>query len=150
MNAKVSQSQKPSEDFSVSAPVTDLSVLVREATRDQVECKITLRSHVTDRLNNDPNARVMVFCASEPISHFSKVDIAFPHQVEIKVNMDEVKANLRGLKNRPGSTRPADITTLLRKRANYENSLSMTYALTHKVSLQRTQACLFPTETPSP
>ncbi|KAL8710487.1 MAG: hypothetical protein Q9220_004919 [cf. Caloplaca sp. 1 TL-2023] len=46
--------------------------------------------------------------------------------------MDEVKTNLRGLKNKPGSTRPADITHLLRKRANYENSLSLTYALTHK------------------
>ncbi|KAI4178540.1 MAG: hypothetical protein L6R41_008345 [Letrouitia leprolyta] len=124
---------KESPFYTVLEPLTTVhECKVREATRDQVECKITLRSHVTDRLNNDPNARVMVFCASEPISHFSKVDIAFPHQVEIKVNMDEVKANLRGLKNRPGSTRPADITTLLRKRANYENSLSMTYALTHK------------------
>ncbi|KAL9007273.1 MAG: hypothetical protein Q9188_000076, partial [Gyalolechia gomerana] len=102
---------------------------------DQVECKITLESDVTDKLTTDPSIRVMVFCASEPISHFSKVDIAFPHQVEVKVNMDEVKANLRGLKNRPGSTRPADITTLLRKRVNYENSLSLTYALTHKVSM---------------
>lgn len=75
----------------------------------------------------------MIFCASEPVSQYSKLDVAFPHQVEIKVNMDEVKANLRGLKNKPGSTRPADITTLLRKRANYENSMSLTYALTHKV-----------------
>lgn len=124
--------------------MVDLSVLVREATRDQVECKITLESDVTDKLTIDPSIRVMVFCASEPISHFSKVDIAFPHQVEVKVNMDEVKANLRGLKNRPGSTRPADITTFLRKRANYENSLSLTYALTHKVSLQRLQAFSFP------
>ncbi|KAL8809712.1 MAG: hypothetical protein Q9200_003181 [Gallowayella weberi] len=87
---------------------------------------------VADKLASDPSIRVMIFCASEPISHFSKLDIAFPHQVEIKVNLDEVKANLRGLKNRPGSTRPADITNLLRKRANYENSMSLTYALTHK------------------
>lgn len=124
---------KESPFYTVIEPLTSVQECkVREATRDQVECKITLRSDVTDKLNNDPNARVMVFCASEPISHFSKVDIAFPHQVEIKVNMDEVKANLRGLKNRPGSTRPADITNLLRKRANYENALSLTYALTHK------------------
>lgn len=108
-------------------------LLVREGTRDQVDCKITLRPDVADKLTTDPSIRAMIFCASEPISHFAKVDIAFPHQVEVKVNMDEVKANLRGLKNKPGSTRPPDITALLRKRANYENMLSLTYALTHKV-----------------
>ncbi|KAL9602127.1 MAG: hypothetical protein Q9179_002635 [Wetmoreana sp. 5 TL-2023] len=108
---------------------------VREATRDHVDCKIILRPDVADKLTADSNMRVLIFCAPEPISQFTKVDIAFPHQVEVKVNMDEVKANLRGLKNKPGSTRPADITALLRKRANYENHLSLTYALTQKVSL---------------
>ncbi|KAL8737941.1 MAG: hypothetical protein Q9181_001204 [Wetmoreana brouardii] len=105
---------------------------VREATRDHVDCKIVLRPDVADKLTADSNLRVLIFCAPEPISQFTKVDIAFPHQVEVKVNMDEVKANLRGLKNKPGSTRPADITALLRKRANYENHLSLTYALTQR------------------
>ncbi|KAL8674619.1 MAG: hypothetical protein Q9168_000994 [Polycauliona sp. 1 TL-2023] len=106
--------------------------IVREATRDTIECKITLKPDVVDRLVSEPNLRAMIFCASEPISHFSKVDVSFPHQVEIKVNLDEVKANLKGLKNRAGSTRPADITNLLRKRAHYDNSMTLTYALTHK------------------
>lgn len=76
----------------------------------------------------------MIYSASEPIPPFSKVDISFPHQVEIKVNLDDVKANLRGLKNKPGTTRPADVTQLLRKKGTYENSLTVTYALTNKVS----------------
>ena len=109
-------------------------VLVREHTRDQVDCKIIFRPEIADKLNLDSSIRIMVYCASDPVSSYSKVDIAFPHQVEIKVNLDEVKANLRGLKNKPGSTRPADITNLLRKRAHYENLLNVTYALTHKVS----------------
>ena len=77
----------------------------------------------------------MVFCAAES-SHapFIHSDIAFPHQVELKCNLDEVKANLRGLKNKPGSTRPADITNFLRKKGGYPNNLQMTYALTTKVS----------------
>ncbi len=115
-------------------PAINRIALVREATRDQVDCKITLRPDIADQLIADSSIRVMIYCASEPFSHLAKVDIAFPHQVEIKVNLDEVKANLRGLKNKAGSTRPPDITSLLRKRANYENSLSLTYALTHKVS----------------
>ncbi|KAL8651070.1 MAG: hypothetical protein Q9210_003466 [Variospora velana] len=119
--------------YTVLEPLTDVyECKVREGTRDQVDCKITLRPDVADKLTSDPSIRAMIFCASEPISHFAKVDIAFPHQVEVKVNMDEVKANLRGLKNKSGSTRPPDITALLRKRANYENMLSLTYALTHK------------------
>ncbi len=60
-------------------------------------------------------------------------DISFPHQSELKVNGIEVKANLRGLKNKPGSTRPADITNALRfKPQSYPNSLEFTYALTTK------------------
>ncbi|KAL8873920.1 MAG: hypothetical protein Q9174_000667 [Haloplaca sp. 1 TL-2023] len=108
------------------------SVPLREATRDQIETKITFTSDVAEMLTSDTSIRVLLFCASEPVTLYTQADIAFPHQVEVKVNMDEVKANFRGLKNKPGSTRPADITSLLRKRASYENSLSLTYALTQK------------------
>ena len=74
-----------------------------------------------------------MFCAVEPVSTFVRSDIAFPNQIEMRVNGTGVGSNLRGLKNRPGSTRPADITDLLRKTQNYENSLTVGYALTHKV-----------------
>lgn len=63
------------------------------------------------------------------------MDITFPSQIEVRVNQDEVKANYKGLKNKPGSTRPADITDLLRTSpANYRNNISITYALTQKAS----------------
>ena len=76
----------------------------------------------------------MVYCAADNgLSPFVQADIAFPHQVELRVNSDELKANLRGLKNKPGSTRPADITDKLRKRPAYQNSVQLTYALTQKV-----------------
>lgn len=62
-------------------------------------------------------------------------DISFPPQSELRVNGGEVKANLRGLKNKPGSTRPADITSALRfKPSHYLNNVDFTYALTNKVS----------------
>jgi E3 SUMO-protein ligase PIAS1 len=75
----------------------------------------------------------MIYCAAEPVSSFLALDIAFPQSIEIKLNGNEVKANLRGLKNKPGSTRPADITDLVHKRPNYNNILTVTYALTTKV-----------------
>lgn len=99
-----------------------------------MDFKIIFRADTVDLFSSDTTMKAMIYCAAEPISPFTKVDISFPHQVEIKVNLDEVKANLRGLKNKPGSTRPADITQWLRKRAGYENSIVVTYALTVKVS----------------
>jgi hypothetical protein len=97
--------------------------------------KITLRAsdHIAlQSLKNEPSLRVMVFCAAEKDG---QQEIAFPHQSEIKVNTGEVKANLRGLKNKPGSTRPVDITKELRcTPILYSNAIEMTYALTTKVA----------------
>ncbi|KAL4998990.1 PINIT domain-containing protein [Aspergillus recurvatus] len=105
----------------------------REHTRDSVELKIHLDADVASRLLAEPRLRVMIFCAADSgLNHFTKSDIAFPHQVELKANLDEVKANLRGLKNKPGTTRPADITNYIRKKAGYTNHVVMTYALTQK------------------
>lgn len=86
---------------------------------------------ILTRVQADPNLKVMVFCAADS---GSRQDIAFPHQSEIKVNGGEIKANLRGLKNKPGSTRPVDITKELRLNIPaYSNNVEMTYALTSKV-----------------
>jgi E3 SUMO-protein ligase PIAS1 len=76
----------------------------------------------------------MVYCAADNgLNQFTNSDVAFPHQVELKVNLDEVKTNLRGLKNKPGTTRPADITKYIRKKPGYPNHIVLTYALTQKV-----------------
>ena len=112
--------------------------VVREQTRDHLDINIELNSMMISRLATNPSTKVMVYCASEPISPYTKVEIAFPNQMEIKVNGDEVKANLRGLKNKPGTTRPADITKMLRtKPAGYKNTMHVVYALTNKVSFSR-------------
>ena len=74
----------------------------------------------------------MVFCAPDKDG---TQDVAFPTQAEIRVNEDEVKANLRGIKNKPGTTRPVDITSMLRlKVPSYKNKVTFRYALTHKVT----------------
>lgn len=80
----------------------------------------------------DPSLRILVFCAADGQSN--PRDVTFPHNSEIKVNGGEFKANLRGLKNKPGSTRPVDITDVLRlKPPQYSNSVDLTYALSEKV-----------------
>ena len=80
----------------------------------------------------DKSYRVMVFCAGDDQG---VQDVAFPHQSELKVNGDEIKANLRGLKGKPGTTRPVDITKALRlDKISYVNNVEFTYALTNKVN----------------
>jgi E3 SUMO-protein ligase PIAS1 len=93
---------------------------------------ITLDHPILTNVLTDPSLRVMVFCASN-FQGGAPQYIHFPYQSEVKVNGGEVKANLRGLKNKPGSTRPVDITEALRlKPTSYPNSVEMTYALTDK------------------
>ncbi|KAK8138925.1 hypothetical protein PG984_002305 [Apiospora sp. TS-2023a] len=80
---------------------------------------------------HDKTTRVMIFCAAEDQG---VQEVAFPHQSELKVNGGEIKANLRGLKGKPGSTRPVDITSSLRlDKHSYVNNIEFTYALTQKV-----------------
>lgn len=103
------------------------------ANRHTVSTKLVLTDTVVGKLQ-DPTLRVMIYCTSDnPLLPYARADVAFPHQIEIKVNLDEVRSSLRGLKNKPGTTRPADITGLVRKRGGYENSIVVTYALTQKV-----------------
>lgn len=99
--------------------------------RNTVHIKIKAQDYpLLSQCRNDKFLRVMVFCAA---ADYGTQEITFPHQSELKVNGDEVKANLRGLKNKPGSTRPADITDLLRLRLpQYTNNVEFTYALTTK------------------
>ncbi|KAJ5715043.1 uncharacterized protein N7483_012224 [Penicillium malachiteum] len=125
---------KDSPFFTILAPLTPVvECKIREQTRDSVELKVFLsQTHVAE-LEKDPNLRVMVYCTADSgLKQFTKSDIAFPHQVELKANLDEVKANLRGLKNKPGTTQPADVSNYLRRKVNYPNNIVMTYALTQK------------------
>ncbi|KIW71164.1 hypothetical protein, variant [Phialophora macrospora] len=127
---------KPSPFYTITRSLTQTQRCgAKEGSRETVRLTVMLPPEIIDKLNNDPSCRIMVFCASEPVGHYptDACDIAFPHTVELKCNGDDVKTNLRGLKNRPGSTRPADVTSMMRtKPANYPNSVEMVYAMTTK------------------
>lgn len=110
------------------------------AHRNNVEISVQAQNWpILGNLESDKSLRVMAFCLSDPGS--VRQDISFPHQSEIKVNGGDVKANLRGLKNKPGSTRPVDLTPYLRlKPPQYPNKIEMTYALTTKASSDLSRA----------
>ncbi|KAH7308209.1 transport protein particle component-domain-containing protein [Stachybotrys elegans] len=98
--------------------------------RNSITIPLKLNDHpVLQRCVSDTNYRVMVFCAGDTSG---PQHVAFPYQSELRVNGGDIKANLRGLKNKPGSTRPVDITSALRLRPSYTNNIEFTYALTQK------------------
>lgn len=114
--------------------LTNMTLDASPTHRATLSRNFTLNEAQTARLKAEPSLRLLLFSALEqPLAPYSRLDVAFPSQIEVKVNDDEVKANYKGLKNKPGSTRPADITDFVRtKVANQRNSLLITYALTQK------------------
>ncbi|KAI0453243.1 hypothetical protein F5B21DRAFT_289278 [Xylaria acuta] len=123
---------KPSPFYSIISRIGDIRTCdPMNQHRNTIHLAMRVSEHPNlATLANDKSYRVMLFCATD---NASVQDIIFPHQSEIKVNGGEIKANLRGLKGKPGTTRPVDITDSLRlKPANYNNNIEFTYALTNK------------------
>lgn len=104
--------------------------------------KIPISTEVVDKLK-DPSIKVMVYCTSQLVGAAAtiplpKADITFPRQIEIKINGVEVKADLKGIDTKTGSTKPADITSLIVKRPDYPgNFLNVSYPLNSKIFDQR-------------
>ena len=103
--------------------------------RHNISATFNLGSDKVHRFQTDKSLRVLVYCTSDFDS--PNPDIAFPSQIELKANGEAFSGNLRGVKKRPGTTRPADITSFVRKIVGYQNSVSVVYAATDKVSLMR-------------
>ncbi|KAM0719224.1 hypothetical protein Q7P37_005129 [Cladosporium fusiforme] len=101
--------------------------------RHTVRAEIRLDENQARQLKDDPNMRLMMYCGQNTgINPYAAIDVAFPNQIEVKVNNEDVKSNFKGLKNQAGSTKPADITNYVRKLAGYANQISVCYALTQR------------------
>ena len=101
--------------------------------RHTVRANLTLSPDQAQRIKNDRSLRLLLYCGlTQGMSPHQTVEVAFPNQLEVKINDDDIRANFKGLKNKPGSTKPADITDRVRKSPGYHNHLIITYALTTK------------------
>ena len=101
--------------------------------RHTVRAQLVFNEDQVKRLKADDSLRVMVYCGlSSSMQGYHPTDISFPNQIELKVNQEDIKANFKGLKNKPGSTKPTDITSFVRKHATYKNEIAFCYALTTK------------------
>lgn len=96
------------------------------------QINLTLGETAFRRLKSDKSLRVMLYCALDSKSTSEQV-ICFPNMPDSKVDMlrvngAEIKANLKGLKKKPGTTKPADITDYLHQVPNTTNTIFLVYA----------------------
>ncbi|ODV77587.1 zf-MIZ-domain-containing protein, partial [Suhomyces tanzawaensis NRRL Y-17324] len=68
----------------------------------------------------DPTVRVYLMCGLQDPKTVSstEVPLQFPLPVEVHVNGTQVTKNFRGIKGKPGTAKPADITELLKPSQN--------------------------------
>ncbi|CEP62873.1 uncharacterized protein LALA0_S06e05820g [Lachancea lanzarotensis] len=83
-----------------------------------------------ERDDSHSRIKLYLFCGVLPPVADTSVpsSIQFPHPNDISFNGITLKDNVRGLKNRPGTAKPADLTPYLRTFT--ENHLQLTYAFT--------------------
>lgn len=130
---------KPSPFYEPISLLADVKTCDPAIMTNRRTVPITIEANELLRYLTGPSVRIMVFCA---LGNTGVQEIAFPHQSELKVNGEDVKANLRGLKNKPGSTRPVDITNLLRRKpSSYVNTIEFAYAMTNKKFYLCVYAC---------
>ncbi|KAF3196450.1 SUMO ligase siz1, partial [Orbilia oligospora] len=117
-------------------PVTNLTSIhglqsfgpTNTSSRCNVNIPLQLTQQNADEIRR--GLRAILYCAEGSTSGTHHV--AFPQQIEIRVNGKPVSANLRGLKNKPGTTRPLDVTDHLDRAPGAKNNIMITYALSQK------------------
>ncbi|GAV54017.1 hypothetical protein ZYGR_0AK05190 [Zygosaccharomyces rouxii] len=82
-------------------------------------------------LESDEKYKVYLFCGMVDSQKGFQCNqpIQFPHPNEIRVNSVQVRDNVRGLKNKLGTAKPADLTPYLRPPTQ-QNILEVIYAFT--------------------
>ncbi|KAK6362020.1 SUMO ligase siz1 [Orbilia blumenaviensis] len=101
---------------------------VTTTSRSVANITVQLSQQYADEIRQ--GLRAILYCAEGTSS--GPHHVAFPQAIEIRVNGKAVSANLRGLKNKPGTTRPLDVTDYLDKTPGSKNSIMITYALSQK------------------
>lgn len=96
--------------------------------RSTARIPFVLNEAQVSRLTSDSTYRVFLLSAqSDDI--YRQATIQFPQSIEIRVNSKVVPVNVRGLKNKPGTAKPADLTDHIRKDMS-TNVVEVVYAFT--------------------
>lgn len=87
-------------------------------------------------LMNNPLIRFYLLCGVQGNTSPSSthVPLQFPNPLEIHVNGHMLKENVKGIKGKPGTSKPGDITSLLKKSPEM-NKIQMVYTTTNDTYL---------------
>ncbi|ORY86098.1 PINIT domain-domain-containing protein [Protomyces lactucae-debilis] len=96
------------------------------AARNTVTTTFMLKEQQLKKLE-EPGYAMMVFSAEAQSSNYMQVPIEFPTPSELLCNGKKINANLRGLKGKPGTVPPADITKHLQLSSRVSNRIDLTY-----------------------
>ncbi|EGU88468.1 hypothetical protein FOXB_01014 [Fusarium oxysporum f. sp. conglutinans Fo5176] len=122
---------KPSPFYQMEASISDVQICDVTSGRHTISSSVTLEDGSSLRhCIDNPSYRVLIVCAGDCVGI---QDVAFPQSSQLKINGQAFPADFLGLKNKPGSVRPIDITDVLCLRPNYTNTVEFTYGPTKRV-----------------
>jgi E3 SUMO-protein ligase PIAS1 len=72
--------------------------------------------------------RIVLFCTQAERVNFNNCVVEFAPHTEIRCNGTIVNANLRGIKNKPGTVNPPDLTPQMILMSGVNNKIDVTFA----------------------
>ncbi|KAF9973747.1 SUMO ligase siz1 [Actinomortierella ambigua] len=97
-----------------------------------VTLQFTTTPTLAAKLKADPDLQIMIFCGWADTPPGQQLLMEFPSVCEVKVNQRNLEANLRGMKNKPGTVAPGNITRLCRLEPTGFNRIDFVYVNTTK------------------
>ncbi|KAG5437596.1 hypothetical protein PCANB_000633 [Pneumocystis canis] len=122
---------KPSPFYNILENINS-PIICPPMLREIISASVRLPSKAVEKLISDESYRVYLFCTATDSAAFGLALIEFPAHVDLKVNGKHVNANTRGLKKKPGTAPPVDITNLLFLDSKLINKIEIIYSNTEK------------------
>lgn len=102
-----------------------IPITLREMPR-----KLSIRFHLSeDERKGIQNSAYTILLMSTTVGELSPFQysvLQYPQQLEIRINSNLMQINVRGLKNKPGTARPPDLTNVVSLQAHATNLVDIT------------------------
>ncbi|QSL67102.1 hypothetical protein MERGE_001491 [Pneumocystis wakefieldiae] len=122
---------KPSPFYNILENINS-PIICPPMLRNIITASVRLSLKAVEKLASNESYRVYLFCTATDSAAFGFALIEFPVHIDLKVNGKHLSANTRGLKKKPGTAPPVDVTSLLFLDSKLVNKIEMIYANTEK------------------
>ncbi|EMR08028.1 hypothetical protein PNEG_03472 [Pneumocystis murina B123] len=122
---------KPSPFYNILENINS-PIICPPMLRNIITASVRLSLKAVEKLASNESYRVYLFCTATDSAAFGLALIEFPVHMDLKVNGKHLSANTRGLKKKPGTAPPVDVTSLLFLDSKLVNKIEIIYANTEK------------------